>query len=666
MKKKHLSSVALCAFSAALGISVCGISEIKGTSMIAQAEEIHDDRPEDLGEPDGEPDEGPDNEGPDGGPDDGGPDDGGGPGKQEPAEPVEASEGLANLAVAEQGFICILAEDGEIYSDTDIHTFKKLIETKGIDETGSYVKLEVVPDNEETYPYLYPDKDWKLLVYEEEIPSWLTDEMKDSVMSAFEEWKEAVYSIFDYEAYREMTAADTINAAPAQDYVATEEDLAAFREFVTIKDSLCTYIKTSVNDTLIANFGTGMAADMWNYMNNSVGNEAEHAANVGSLLRELGLSNVGAVQKDFYGAVAGHFFHIDSWNYYDGNIEGYPYECAYYLWSRGFCVSQDSDKLWRLHSAANGQVYAEIPDGEVSISKAFACVAAEDGTLYWGRGLDNVNSIREANQLDADDAFVNIRVEPVLDYENAALTLPDGNNPEVTKYFPYFDSTTVWTLTVLDDVTPGWFDASMEEAVMAAFEEWKADALGSFQFDAATAVFTEETQNVASYTEEDVELLKEWAITWHTLKDQEMDPTAMIKLSGHKNVGSSIWDQADEYFLSTWRVQHSDCPGAVVSSGYWGRLGITDRQDYISSVNDALANSVSDAMEALTGKFFAGSEEWEWVGYTGDAEGYPYEAAAELIMHNLVPSTDGTNWYLSSGMDADIVFEITEEELLAD
>ena len=145
-----------------------------------------------------------------------------------------------------------------------------------------------------------------------------------------------------------------------------------------------------------------------------------------------------------------------------------------------------------------------------------------------------------------------------------------------------------------------------------------------------------------------------------------MDPTAMIKLSGHKNVGSSIWDQADEYFLSTWRVQHSDCPGAVVSSGYWGRLGITDRQDYISSVNDALANSVSDAMEALTGKFFAGSEEWEWVGYTGDAEGYPYEAAAELIMHNLVPSTDGTNWYLSSGMDADIVFEITEEELLAD
>lgn len=610
-----------------------------------EGEEIHDDRPEGLGEPDG-------------------PDPNGPGGQQQETEPVEADEGMANLAVAEQGFICLVTEEGTVYWDMAANTFDRLASVSGIGEDLRYVKLEVVPDNGEAYPYLYPEKDWKLLIYEEEAPDWLTDDMKESVMDAFGEWKDAVYVTFDYEAFRAMTAADTTEAAPGEGYEPTEEEMAAFREYVILEDSLCTYLKTSVNDTLAAAYGPAIAADIWNYMNNSVGNEAEHAANLGGLIREMGLSNVGSVQKDFYGCVAGHFAELENWNYYAGDIEGYPYECAYFLWSHGLSVSQDSNKLWRLHSADGGEIYAEIPDEEVSVSKAFACVAGEDGSLYWGRSLDNTDSIRRAYDLAADGAFVNVRVEPVLDYEKAELTLPDGNNPDVTKYFPYFDSTTEWKLTVLDDETPEWFDEGAQEAVMAACDEWKADVLDSFRFEEASAVFTEETQKVAAYTEEDVALLREWAIVWNSLKDQQMDPTTVIKASGHDNVGSSVWDQADEYFLSTWRVQHSDCPGAVVSNGYWGRLGITDRNDYISSVNDTLANSVSDAMEALTGKFFEGAEDWEWSGYQGEADGYPYESAAELITRNLVPCTDGTNWYLSSGMDAEIVFEISEEELL--
>lgn len=654
MKRKYLSSLVFCTV---LGISVCGNAGLDGVVAAEEihddrpegmeGEEIHDDRPEGLGEPDG-------------------PDPNGPGGKQEETEPLEAEEGMANLAADEQGFICIVTEDGALHWDASVDNFDRLFAVSKVEEAAGYVRVEVVPDNGEAYPYLYPEKDWKLLVYEEKAPEWLTEDMKASGMEALEEWKKTVYATFDYEAFREMTAADTVAAAPGEGYEPTDEELAAFREYVVLEDSLCTFLKTSVNDTLAAAYGPAIAADIWNYMNNSVGNEAEHAANLGKLIRDMGLSNVGSVQKDFYGSVAGHFADIKNWNYYAGDTEGYPYECAYYLWSHGLSVSQDSNKLWRLHSADGGEIYAEIPDEEVSANKAFACVAGEDGSLYWGRGLDNVDSIRREYGLAADGAFVDVRVEPVLDYENAKLTLPDGNNPEVTKYFPYFDSTTVWTLTVLDAEIPEWFDETMQEAVMTACEEWKADVLDSFRFEEASAVFTEETQNVASYTEEDAALLKEWALVWNSLKDQQLDPTTVIKASGHSNVGSCVWDQADEYFLSAWRVQHSDCPGAVVSNGYWGRLGITDKNDYISSVNDTLANSVSDAMEALTGKFFDGADKWEWTGYTGDTEEYPYEAAAELIIRNLVPCTDGTNWYLCSGMDADIVFEIPEEELLGE
>lgn len=671
MKNKYLAASLLCAVS--LGVSVCGNAGSGGLTVAAAEARGEEERPEEAdGSKQQAEGQGGNNQGqeagsgeitsPPGGESDG-PDQGGGHAEREPAE---AAEGMANLDVDPQGFVCIATEDGEVYWEAGVDTYERLIALKGIDTESSYVKLEVVPDNEEEYIYLYPDQDWKLLIYEETAPKWMDEAIEEAVMAAFEEWKSDVYSIFDYEAFRDMTAADTVEAAPGDGYEPTEEDLAAFREFVILKDSLCTYLKTSVNDTLAAAFGTTMAADMWNYMNDSVGHEAEGLANLGSLIRNMGLSNVGAVQKDFYGAVAGHFFALDSWNYYDGEAVGYPYECAYYLWSHGLCVSEDSNKLWRLHSANGGEIYAEIPDEEVSASKAFACVVTEDGSIYWGTSLDNPNSIREANGIADDAEAVNIQVKPTIDAETAELALPDGNNPEVTKYFPYFDSTAVWTLTVLDAETPDWFDETMEEAVMAACEQWKTEALASFALDDASTVFTGETQKVASYTDEDIELLREWAIAWHNLKDQQMDPTSMIKLSGYQNIGVSLWNQADEYFLSTWRVQHSDCPGAVVSNGYWGRLGITDKNDFISSVNDTLANSVSDAMEALTAKFFAGYEDWEWEGYTGDAQGYPYEAAAELIIRNLVPSTDGSMWYLSSGIDAEIVFEISEEELLAE
>lgn len=75
-----------------------------------------------------------------------------------------------------------------------------------------------------------------------------------------------------------------------------------------------------------------------------------------------------------------------------------------------------------------------------------------------------------------------------------------------------------------------------------------------------------------------------------------------------------------------------------------------------------MANSVSDVMEALTGYYFSGSIK-EWYG-SDNTTSYPFEAGADLVLKNLVPSTDGENWYLSSGEKGDVVYAISEADLL--
>ena len=68
-------------------------------------------------------------------------------------------------------------------------------------------------------------------------------------------------------------------------------------------------------------------------------------------------------------------------------------------------------------------------------------------------------------------------------------------------------------------------------------------------------------------------------------------------------------------------------------------------------------------MEALAGHLFDNIDRWAY--YTGESESYPREAGAQLVIRNLVPYTDGAKWYLCSGANCDIVYQIFEAELLS-
>ena len=561
----------------------------------------------------------------------------------------------------DKGFGCIISENGDVYWKTGTDSCDDLKEIYELDNSKNYLSIHIVPDNDEKYPYLYPDEPWIMMTYNMETPEWFTDEMSDTVWDAFGEWKNSVYNVLDYKGLLSLSAQDTIDIAPDDNYQISSEDIDQFISFTQDVDSCVTYIRVSVYNTLYASIGTSVGSDAVNYMNNEIRKPAVEAGKVEDRIVPLGVSNVGVIQSNFYAAILGGYLKEDNWIYYTGNAGGYPYEAAVYLWKNGLYPSQDSNLMWRLHSANGGEILYEISNDKITAKKAFAVVLKEDGTTYWKIGLDDTSSIKEEFDLKDGD-YVEVQVFPGLDESIADIVLPDGNNPEATRVFPYLDKNTIWTVNVLNEEIPEWYNDSYEEALLNACTEWKSSIFSNLDFEAAKEVFTEKTKEKAEYTADDIKLLAEWATVWHDIYDKGIEPTVAIKLTGYEYVGRSVWDDFDAYLLSAWRAQHTQCPGKVALAGYCTFMGV-DENGFDKTISDVVGNSVSDVMEALAAYYFDGIDGWKY--YDGDQSVFPFKSGVELVIKNLVPYTDGEYWYLCTGENAEVVYQISETELLS-
>jgi len=135
-------------------------------------------------------------------------------------------------------------------------------------------------------------------------------------------------------------------------------------------------------------------------------------------------------------------------------------------------------------------------------------------------------------------------------------------------------------------------------------------------------------------TKRDIEILKEWASVWDSV-------WASVEASVWDSVGDSVW-------ASVWasvRASVGDSVGASVRA----------------SVGDSVGASVRDSVGAYIGSLFPNIKKWEYIKHESGV--YPYQAAVDLWKRGLVASFDGKIWRLLSGKKADIVFEISKEEL---
>jgi len=198
--------------------------------------------------------------------------------------------------------------------DELIKIFKLNPENKWKDD-DLFARVEIVPDNQNKYPYLYPDLPWKLNVDEQIRPEWFDLNHHKVAWDTLLEWKQIIYR-FNYAEALNPVNPLTRKVKP------TKKDIELLKEWASVWDSV--------------------RASVW--------------ASVGASVR----ASVG----DSVGAYMGSLFpNIEDWKYIKHEPGKYPYQSCVDLWTRGLVPSFDGT-TWRLHSGKKAEIVHEMKKKE--------------------------------------------------------------------------------------------------------------------------------------------------------------------------------------------------------------------------------------------------------------------------------------------------------------
>jgi hypothetical protein len=192
------------------------------------------------------------------------------------------------------------------------------------DDTEIFARVEIVPNNGEKYPYLYPELDWKFKLDEDIKPIWFTNKQEKMALEAHKQWKDIIYQ-FNYKETR-----NPFNPLNVRKHKPTKSDLLLLKEWDSVGDS----VRDSVWDSVWDSVGVSVWASVGASVGDSVG------VSVGSL-----------------------FPNIKVWKYCKQS-DKYPYQPCVDLWQHGLIPSFDG-KVWRLHSGKNADIVFEISKEEL-------------------------------------------------------------------------------------------------------------------------------------------------------------------------------------------------------------------------------------------------------------------------------------------------------------
>jgi len=119
--------------------------------------------------------------------------------------------------------------------------------------------------------------------------------------------------------------------------------------------------------------------------------------------------------------------------------------------------------------------------------------------------------------------------------------------------------------------------------------------------------------------------------------------------------------KADIKLLRDWSSARASVRASVGDS-VWASVRASVWASVWDSVRDSVWVSVGDSVWAYIGSLFPNIKKWRYNKHR--VVEYPYQSCTDLWKRSLVPSFDGRIWQLHSGKNADIVFEISKEELL--
>jgi len=205
------------------------------------------------------------------------------------------------------------------------------------DDTKLFARVEITPDNNKKYPYLYPDDAWELRIDETIAPDWYTKKHSDMAWEAFNEWKQIIYK-FNYQE-----ALNPINPLKVRRHKPSKNDILLLKEWASVWDSGWASVGASVRASVWDSVWASVRDSIWDSVRASVGASvwASVRASVGDSVR---------------GYISSLFPEIKNWKYLK---EGQNFNSCAALWRKGLVPSFDG-KIWRLHSGKDMAIVFEI------------------------------------------------------------------------------------------------------------------------------------------------------------------------------------------------------------------------------------------------------------------------------------------------------------------
>ena len=139
----------------------------------------------------------------------------------------------------------------------------------------------------------------------------------------------------------------------------------------------------------------------------------------------------------------------------------------------------------------------------------------------------------------------------------------------------------------------------------------------------------------------------------HPLKIETGDLNSAIKnLAVRASVWASVW--------ASVAASVADSVRASVGDSVRASVGDSVRASVADSVRASVADSVADSVAASVGSYFI-LDKWKYIRH--EKGKYPFQSAVDLFEAGYVPSFDGKVWRLHAGSNANIMYEISDEEL---
>jgi len=259
-----------------------------------------------------------------------------------------------------RAFSCIVTNNGKVFWEIGIDSHDDLISLFNINDNNDgidYVKIEIIPNQNNDYPYLYPNDEWNLHIIDKVTRLSLEEEYKQTAWKAWATWKKQVYQ------FNLQEVLNPTNPFKMEKCVPLQQDILMLKEWVGIMSSF-----------MQSNVGNSVGKSVFASVGASIGNEVLHSIRVrvsdiilAGVLASVGDNispadkdnNIGLSLRDSVLAYSGSLFpNIKKWKYIIHEENKYPYQAAVDLWKRGLVASFDG-KIWRLHSGKDASVVFE-------------------------------------------------------------------------------------------------------------------------------------------------------------------------------------------------------------------------------------------------------------------------------------------------------------------